>query len=130
MDRRRKSPILTLNRSANLRQLLIETINIYLSKNRGLPWPSIFSIFNGGNYCINNFFFTMTVMFWLYKRKHTYLWILLAILVGFSRIWAGVHYPAEIAVGALLGSAFAYLGFVMMPKVRFVSKNNLAGKEM
>ena len=73
-------------------------------------------------------FFTMSVTFWLFKRKHTYLWILLAVLVGFSRIWAGVHYPADIAVGALLGSAFAYLGYVLIPEVKYVNKNNLAGK--
>ncbi|MFT9600144.1 undecaprenyl-diphosphatase [Mesobacillus sp.] len=74
-------------------------------------------------------FFTMSVTFWLYKRKHTYLWILLAVIVGFSRIWAGVHYPADIAVGAMLGSAFAYLGYVLIAKVKYVNKNNLAGKE-
>ncbi|MBT2692641.1 undecaprenyl-diphosphatase [Bacillus sp. ISL-55] len=75
-------------------------------------------------------FFTIAVTFWLYKRKHTYLWVLLAVMVGFSRIWAGVHYPADIAVGAMLGSAFAYLGYVLIRKVKYVNKNNLAGKEM
>jgi undecaprenyl-diphosphatase len=75
-------------------------------------------------------FFTMSVTFWLFKRKHTYVWILLAVLVGISRIWAGVHYPADIAVGAILGSAFAYLGYVLIPKVKYLNKNNLAGKEM
>jgi undecaprenyl-diphosphatase len=55
-------------------------------------------------------FFTLAVTFWLFNRKHTYLWILLAAIVGLSRIWVGVHYPADIAVGAILGSAFAYFG--------------------
>ncbi|WP_213371951.1 undecaprenyl-diphosphatase [Mesobacillus boroniphilus] len=75
-------------------------------------------------------FFSMTVTFWLFKRKHTYLWALLALLVGISRIWAGVHYPADIAVGAILGSAFAYIGYRLIPKVKYVNKNDLAGKEM
>ena len=75
-------------------------------------------------------FFTMSVTFWVFKRKHTYLWVLLAFIVGISRIWAGVHYPADIAVGAILGSVFAYLGYVLIPKVKLVNKNNLAGKEM
>ena len=75
-------------------------------------------------------FFTMAVTFWLFKRKHTYLWILLAGMVGFSRIWAGVHYPADILVGAILGSGFAYLGYRLIPNINMVNKNKLTGKEM
>lgn len=75
-------------------------------------------------------FFTMAVTFWLFKRKHTYLWILLAVLVGFSRIWAGVHYPADILVGAILGSAFAYLGYRLIPTIKLTNKNKLTGEEM
>lgn len=74
-------------------------------------------------------FFTMAVTFWLFKRKHSYLWVLLAVAVGFSRIWAGVHYPADIAVGAMIGSAFAYLGYRVIPTVK-INKNNFTGKEM
>ncbi|MEW8969407.1 undecaprenyl-diphosphatase [Mesobacillus jeotgali] len=75
-------------------------------------------------------FFTMAVTFWLFKRKHTYLWILLAGIVGLSRIWAGVHYPADILVGAILGSGFAYLGYRVIPTINLSSKNKLTGKEM
>ncbi|MBT2637821.1 undecaprenyl-diphosphatase [Bacillus sp. ISL-39] len=75
-------------------------------------------------------FFTMAVTFWLFKRKHTYLWILLAGMVGFSRIWAGVHYPADIVAGAFLGSAFAYLGYRLIPTINLFNKNKLTGKEM
>ncbi|WP_226086859.1 undecaprenyl-diphosphatase [Mesobacillus sp. S13] len=75
-------------------------------------------------------FFTMAVTFWLFKRKHTYLWILLAGMVGFSRIWAGVHYPADILVGALLGSGFAYLGYRLIPNIDMLNKNKLTGREM
>lgn len=74
-------------------------------------------------------FFTMAVTFWLFKRKYTYLWILLALTVGISRIWAGVHYPADVAAGAILGSAFAYLGYVLIPKVKYMNKK-MASKEM
>ena len=75
-------------------------------------------------------FFTMAVTFWLFKRKHTYLWILLAGVVGFSRIWAGVHYPADILVGVILGSGFAYLGYRLIPSINMQNKNKLTGKEM
>jgi undecaprenyl-diphosphatase len=29
--------------------------------------------------------------------------LLLAFLIGFSRVYAGVHYPSDIVAGALLG---------------------------
>ncbi len=74
-------------------------------------------------------FFTMAVTFWLFKRKHTYLWILLAVLVGFSRIWVGVHYPADILVGAILGSAFAYLAYRLIPTIKLMNKNKLTAEE-
>ncbi|WP_170169136.1 undecaprenyl-diphosphatase [Mesobacillus subterraneus] len=60
-------------------------------------------------------FFTMAVTFWLFKRKHNYLWIVLAVLVGLSRVGVGVHYPADVAVGASIGAATAYLGFLLIP---------------
>lgn len=75
-------------------------------------------------------FFTMAVTFWLFKRKHTYLWILLAGMVGFSRIYAGVHYPADILVGAIIGSGFAYLGYRVVPAINLSKKNKLTGKEI
>jgi undecaprenyl-diphosphatase len=54
-------------------------------------------------------FFTIAVAFWLFKRKHHYVWVVLAFFVGISRIWVGVHYPADVTVGAILGVLSAYL---------------------
>lgn len=82
-------------------------------------------------------FFTMTVTFWLFKRKHHYLWILLALIVGFSRIFAGVHYPGDVAVGGILGALMAYLAYRLIPNTGIMKKwdkseysTDIAGKDI
>jgi undecaprenyl-diphosphatase len=35
-------------------------------------------------------------------------YLLLAILIGLSRIFLGLHYPTDVLVGALLGSAIGF----------------------
>lgn len=67
-------------------------------------------------------FFTFTVSFWLFKRRHNYLWVLLALVVGLSRIWVGVHYPADVAAGAIFGAAAAYLAYRQIPNVSFIKR--------
>jgi undecaprenyl-diphosphatase len=37
------------------------------------------------------------------------LWYLLALAIGFSRIYVGVHYPLDVVGGAVLGTAIALL---------------------
>ncbi len=37
------------------------------------------------------------------------LWYLLALAIGFSRIYVGVHYPVDVVGGAILGVAIALL---------------------
>ncbi|WP_308436506.1 phosphatase PAP2 family protein [Virgibacillus salexigens] len=46
-------------------------------------------------------------MFFLFKTRSRILWIILAILLGLSRIWAGVHYPADVIDGAAISILFA-----------------------
>ncbi|GEB34134.1 MULTISPECIES: undecaprenyl-diphosphatase [Brevibacillus] len=65
-------------------------------------------------------FFSFCVSFWLFQRKTGILWMLLAVCVGLSRIWVGVHYPADVLVGALISIGSALTVFLLLPRFAFV----------
>ncbi|WP_376781417.1 phosphatase PAP2 family protein [Lysinibacillus capsici] len=60
---------------------------------------------------------------WLLKKGKWILWILLAILVGISRIWIGVHYPLEVIVGALIGIISAIIIYFTLSKLTLRERN-------
>lgn len=67
-------------------------------------------------------FFSFCMSFWLFKGGKGFIWILLAFLVGISRIWVGVHYPADIMVGAIISIISAFLMFRIVPKLSMTQK--------
>ncbi len=48
---------------------------------------------------------------WVRKRWFTILMISWALLVGYSRIYLGVHYPGDVLFGSLLGVACGWLAY-------------------
>lgn len=66
--------------------------------------------------------FALCLSFWIFKRGWHVLWILLAIIVGISRIGVGVHYPADVGMGALLSLASVILISRMIPKLGMMQK--------
>ena len=56
-----------------------------------------------------NWFAAMMILFIYYRRS---VWFMLpaALVVGFSRIYNGVHYPGDVLVGAVLGAGYAAAG--------------------
>lgn len=60
-------------------------------------------------------FFSYCISFWLFKRGWSILWVLLAVLVGVSRIWVGVHYPFDILAGILISLATATFIYLTLP---------------
>ncbi|SEB51589.1 undecaprenyl-diphosphatase [Paenibacillus sp. GP183] len=53
--------------------------------------------------------FAVATSIWLWRRKDGWVWFILAALIGFSRIWSGIHYPTDIVGGAILGVILAVL---------------------
>lgn len=65
-------------------------------------------------------FFSFCMSYWLFKKKGGFLWMLLAVCVGISRIWVGVHYPADVIVGALISIGSALTVYLVVPRLRVV----------
>ena len=40
--------------------------------------------------------------------------MLLAVLIGFTRLYVGVHYPTDVLLGAVLGVIFGVLGAIII----------------
>ena len=54
--------------------------------------------------------FAATMILFIYYRRSVWFMLPAAIVVGFSRIYNGVHYPSDVLVGAILGAGYAAAG--------------------
>ena len=79
---------------------LVHTVNDYRGGHFGFP-----SSHAANTFCV-------AVLLILILRKRWFLWLLLwSAWVSYSRIYLGVHYPADVLIGALLGSGCGWIAF-------------------
>jgi undecaprenyl-diphosphatase len=55
------------------------------------------------------FFMALAVSIFFYHKKAGYVFMFFALLIGLARIAAGVHFPADILGGFVLGGLVSYL---------------------
>jgi undecaprenyl-diphosphatase len=66
------------------------------------------------SHAANGFAFAVSLMLFFGKNKYTYLVLLWAVIISYSRIYVGVHYPLDVICGGFIGSCFAYLSFIVI----------------
>jgi undecaprenyl-diphosphatase len=75
------------------------------------------------SHAANSFALATSVYLFFGKNKYTVLLFFWAIIISYSRVYVGVHYPLDIVFGAIIGCAFAYLSFNAL---NFVKKRYFA----
>lgn len=54
--------------------------------------------------------FAATLIACVYYRRSVFLMMPVALTIGFSRVYVGVHYPSDVVAGAILGAGYAAAG--------------------
>lgn len=65
-------------------------------------------------------FAAAVVLFLSFPKKYSVWFLVLAFLIGFSRLYVGVHYPSDVLVGALIGTLAAV--FVYRIGIKLLNK--------
>lgn len=84
----------------------LENINLLVSCGGGFSFPSSHAA---------NSFSVAYLLAMFYKNFKNYYYFL-AILISYSRIYVGVHYPIDIIIGAILGIIISYILFKLFKR--------------
>ncbi|HHS14358.1 MAG TPA: phosphatase PAP2 family protein [bacterium] len=93
---------------------VVEDVRQLIRQSRSFSFPSS----HAANMSAMAFLFS-----WKYP-KGTWIFIAIALTVGYSRIYVGVHYPFDVVFGFMLGSACAAVVLIMESRIRRVWKKH------
>ncbi|MGM0806112.1 MAG: undecaprenyl-diphosphatase [Bacillota bacterium] len=65
---------------------------------------------------------SIAVTLMLVTLRYRYLWCLSAVLITFSRVWVGVHYPFDVMAGALNGVLIALVTHFLLIKMKPIAQ--------
>lgn len=65
-------------------------------------------------------FISITVTIWLFRRRFTFLWLIVGCLASISRIGVGVHYPADVLVGGVIAVVSAMITYQVINRLSIV----------
>jgi undecaprenyl-diphosphatase len=89
---------------------VLENIHLLVNCTKSYSFPSSHAM---------NMFAGVTLLSYSYRKVKVILFII-AILVSYSRIYVGVHYPFDVLAGAVLG---IFCALIILILYKFVSKN-------
>ena len=66
--------------------------------------------------------FVIAMAIWQWKKRDGWLWLLLAAGISLSRVWTGVHYPADVIAGMIIGTVSAFTVHKLANSSKMVGK--------
>jgi len=88
--------------------LNLEEVNLLTSKGGKWSMPS--------NHAAN--MFSLTIVLSYFYKKYKPLLFLLAILISFSRVYVGVHFPGDVIVGGFIGVFISSIFLILWGKIK------------
>lgn len=60
--------------------------------------------------------FVIATAIWIWRKRDGWLWLILAAGIALSRVWTGVHYPADVIAGMIIGVVTASIVHQLVKK--------------